>query len=58
MILRQFSLPLNFQPNPKLMEIGMKACRRKGSRFKPPKDARSFLEAFLLPYHRHPEVSL
>jgi hypothetical protein len=31
---------------------------RKDSRFKPPEDTRSFLEAFLLPYHSHPEVLL
>ena len=42
------TFPVNFQHNPNLMEIGMKACRRKGSRFKPPKDTRSLLEAFHL----------
>ena len=53
----QFGLPLNFQPTPKLMEMGMKERHRKDSRFKPPKDTRSFLEAFLFPCHHHPEVS-
>jgi hypothetical protein len=36
----------------------MKACRRKGSRFKPPKESRFFLEAFLLPFHSYSEVLL
>jgi len=43
---RKIGLPLNFQPNPKLMEIGMKACRRKVLKNKPPRDDCSLLEAF------------
>ena len=47
---RWFTLPdtASFQP----------PIRWKGFCLKPPKDSRSFLEAFVLPYRRQPEVSL
>jgi hypothetical protein len=42
----QFSLPLNFQHNPNLLGMAMKACHPKGLRAKPPRDIRSLPEAF------------
>jgi hypothetical protein len=44
--------------NPNLLELAMKASHSKGLKVKPPRDLDSLLEAFLLPYPRHPEVLL
>jgi hypothetical protein len=34
----QFSLPVNFQHNPSLLDQGMKPSRRKGFKLKPSRD--------------------
>jgi hypothetical protein len=46
LIIKQFSLPVNFQPNPNLPEMAMKECHLKVLEVKPLGDNVSLLEAF------------